>query len=178
MLKVQKMREKGFILQGDLNSWLGKAHIEKDHREQNENGKMMSDFLERNQLTVVNSSNLCTGTFTRIRKRKDITEKSILDFFVVCKRVLPHITSMHIDEEKQDMLTKYGQVKKGGRAVDSDHVPLELNIDLKIVPTKPTRNVLFNFKNELGRERFKELASKTSEFSDCFKSMQSLQLQC
>ena len=169
---------KGFILQGDLNSWLGKTHIKKDHREQNENGKLMADFLERNQLTVVNSLNLCKGTFTRIRKRKDISEKSILDFFVVCKRILPHITSMHIDEDKQNILTNYSQVKKGGHAVDSDHVPLEINIDLKLLPTKPTRNVMFNFKNEQGRERFKEITSNTCEFTDCFESMQSLQLQC
>ena len=45
------------------------------------------------------------------------------------------------------MLTNYTQVKKGGRAVDSDHVPMELNIDLKMLPTRPTRVTMFNFKD-------------------------------
>ena len=168
---------KGFILQGDLNAWLGKNHIEKDHRKQNENGKLMADFLERNDLTVVNSLSLCTGTFTRIRKRKDMQEKSIIDFFVVCKRILPHITSMHIDEDKKEILTNYSQVHKGKRAVDCDHVPLEININLKLLPTKPIRSVKFNFRNELGREKFQELTSLTNDFTDCLESMQPLQLQ-
>ena len=169
---------KGFILQGDLNAWLGKTHIQKDHRQQNENGKLMSDFLERNQLTVVNSLDLCKGTFTRIQKRKGILEKSILDFFVVCKRILPNITSMHIDENKQYILTNYSQVRKGRRAVDSDHVPIEISIDLKVIPTKPTRQVLFNFKNEQGRKLFQEITTHTNQFTKCFESMQPLQLQC
>ena len=91
---------KGFILQGDLNSWLGKEHISKDTRKQNENGKLMADFLERNQLTVVNGLELCKGSFTRIQKQKGTCEKSILDFFVVCERIISNVTDMIIDEEK------------------------------------------------------------------------------
>ena len=79
---------KGFILQGDLNSWIGKEHISKDTRNQNENGKLMADFMERNQLTVVNGLELCKGSFTRIQKLKGTCEKSILDFFVVCERII------------------------------------------------------------------------------------------
>ena len=156
----------------------GKTHIEKDHRKQNKNGKLMAEFLERNQLTVVNSLNLCKGTFTRIRKCKGISEKSILDFFVVCKRILPNIISMHIDEDKENILTNYSQVKTGRHAVDSDHVPIEINIDLKLLPTKPTRNVIFNFKNEQSRQQFQEITSHTTQFTDCFDSMQPMQIQC
>ena len=49
---------KGVILQGDLNSWLGQKYIQKDPRKQNENGKLMADFIETNHLTVVNGLNL------------------------------------------------------------------------------------------------------------------------
>ena len=41
----------GFILQGDLNSWLGNKYIKNDPRKPNENGKLMAEFLDRNQLT-------------------------------------------------------------------------------------------------------------------------------
>ena len=176
--KRAKKEGKGFILQGDLNSWLGKAYIQKDFRQQNENGKLMASFLERNQLTLVNSLELCKGTFTRIQKRKGICEKSILDFFIVCQRILANVTSMVIDEDKQYILTNYTQVQKGGRAVDSDHVPMEINLDLKLMPTRPTRITMFNFKNVQGRECFKDLTTATTQFTDCFSSMQSLQLQC
>ena len=49
------MDGKGFILQGDLNSWLGNKIIPIDPRKQNENGKLMEAFLLRNHLAVVNS---------------------------------------------------------------------------------------------------------------------------
>ena len=103
---------KGFILQGDLNAWLGKEHILNDPRQQNKNGKLMTMFLENNQLTVVNNLEICKGSFTRIQKRKGRWEKSILDFFVVCKRILANVTCMLIDEEKKHILTNYTQVKK------------------------------------------------------------------
>ena len=55
---------------------------------------------------------------------------------------------------------------------------IELKLNLNIVPTKPARTVLFNFKNIQGRKSFKQLTSETTEFTECFNSMQSLQLQC
>ena len=75
-----KIEGKGYILQGDLNAWLGKNVIQNDPRPQNTNGKCMEDFLKQNRLTVVNGLELCNGVFTRIRKRKNIVEKSVLDF--------------------------------------------------------------------------------------------------
>ena len=71
---------KGFILQGDLNAWLGNKCIPNDPRQQNENGKLMEEFVLRNHLTVVNGLSLCKGLFTRKRKRKNTCEKGILDF--------------------------------------------------------------------------------------------------
>ena len=83
--------------------------------------------MKRNQLTVVNGLSLCKGLFTRICKTKTNIEKGILDFFVVCNRILPLIKCMEIDERKQNIPTNYTQVKKGGKAVDSDHVPIEMD---------------------------------------------------
>ena len=77
---------KGYILQGDLNSWLVNNIIKNDPRPQNKNGKLMEAFIVSNKLTVVNGLSLCKGVFTRIRKRLGICEKSILDFFVVCEK--------------------------------------------------------------------------------------------
>ena len=60
---------KGFVLQGDLNAWLGNNIISKDPQKQNENGKLMEIFLTQNNLTVVNSLDLCKVVFTWIQKR-------------------------------------------------------------------------------------------------------------
>ena len=71
---------KVFILQGDLNSWLGKNIIPHEPRQQNENGRLMEDFVSRNHLTVVNGLYLCKGLITRTIQSKNTCEKSILDF--------------------------------------------------------------------------------------------------
>ena len=177
-VKRAKSEGKGYILQGDLNSWLSQKIIPNDPRPQNMNGKLMEDFLIQNNLTVVNGLKLCKGVFTRIRKGKNGTEKSILDFFVVSETVLPYIVSMEIDEEKSDVPSNYTQVRKGGKAIDSDHGAIQMNLNIKIIPTRPTRESLYNFKNEEGRKTFKDLTSNTNSFTECFKSMQPLQVQC
>ena len=92
----------GFVLHFDGNLWAGNKIIPGDPRPQNRNGKLFQEFLERNpHLYVVNGLSLCQGLITRSRMREGHLEKSVLDFFVVCYRVLPFVQKMVIDEEKK-----------------------------------------------------------------------------
>ena len=117
----------GFILQMDGNLWAGKNIIKDDPRDQNQNGKYFEKFLEKNSsLTVVNALPLCTGMFTRRRNTKKGMQESVLDFFVVCDKILPLVTSMTIDELGQSSLIKY----KKNDIVQSDHCRLDLEVDL------------------------------------------------
>ena len=103
-----------------------------DPRKQNNNGKLFQQFLSRQpHLTVVNSLPLCEGLITRSRVKEGEAEKSILDFFVVCSRVLPHITRMVVDEKKEYILTNYKNAQKGGKAIDSDHFTEYMDVDLQ-----------------------------------------------
>ena len=77
---------------------------------------------------------------------------------------------MVIDVDKKYVLTNYGQVRKGGKATDSDHATEFMDLDLKIVFEKPERRELWNFKNKEAQENFKVLTSETTEFSDCFSN--------
>ena len=121
-------------------------------------------------LTVVNSLALCEGLLTRTRTREDRVEKSVLDFFVVCNRVLPFLTKMVIDEDKKYILTNYQAVRNGGKASDSDHNTQYIDLDLKLETVKPERIEMFNFKDKEGQIKFKQLTSETSEFSQCFQN--------
>ena len=124
--------ESGFVLHFDGNLWAGKNIIPGDPRLQNRNGKMFQNFLERHpHLTVVNSLKLCEGLITRSRLRNGKLEESVLDFFVICNRVFPFLTKMVIDESKCHILTNYQQVRKGGKAIDSDHYTQYMDLDLK-----------------------------------------------
>ena len=114
--------ESGFILHFDGNLWAGKDIIPGDPRPQNRNGKLFQEFLERHlHLTVVRALPQCEGLITRRRMRKGVIEESVLDFFVVCHRVLPYVTKMVIDERKEHILTNYQRARCGGKATDSDH---------------------------------------------------------
>ena len=78
--------------------------------------------------------------------KNGIKERSILDFFVVCDRVLPFLKKMIIDEEKQYILTNYQNVNKGGKAVDSDHFTQFMDLDLQFESEKPHRVEIYSFK--------------------------------
>ena len=86
----------GYILQCDLNSWLGNDIIPNDPRYQNSNGKRFHSFL--NDLTVVNSLTLCEGLITRKIIREGKVQKSVIV----------------VDDEKKDILKNYtgSKIKK------------------------------------------------------------------
>ena len=132
--------QSGFILHMDGNLWAGNTVIPGDPRPQNRNGRMFQDFLERNpHLTVVNALPLCDGLITRSRLCNGLLEESVLDFFVVCNRVLPFVTKMVIDNQKQYILTNYKSVKKGGESKNSDHFTEYMDLDMEFVKEKPER---------------------------------------
>ena len=74
--------EMAIIFQMDGNLWAGAEVVKGDPNECNANGKLFKKFLlEHPYLCVVNNLDLCEGTLTRVRKLKNRTESSVLDFF-------------------------------------------------------------------------------------------------
>ena len=168
----------GFILHFDGNLWAGPQIIPGDPRPQNNNGKLFQQFLDRNKnLSVVNALSVCEGLITRSRLRNGKKEQSILDFFVVCSSVLPYVSRMVIDEHKKYILTNYKQSKYGGKATDSDHFTEYMDINLEIIPEKPKRREIFNFKNKKCQETFKNITTNTTEFTRCFENSLPLEKQ-
>ena len=118
----------GFILQFDGNLWAGNNIIPGDPRCQNRYGRLFQEFLERHpQLTIVNSLDLCEGLITRTRNSEGKKSESVLDFFVVCDKVLPFITKMVVDEDKRFVITNYKKAKFK-EATDSDHNTIYIDI--------------------------------------------------
>ena len=126
----------GFVLQGDLNAWLGPEFIKGDTREQNRNGKLFATFLNDNKLKCVNSMSLTEGVTTRIRSCMGKLETSTIDFYVVCERVLPFVMSMKIESDKSHNLTNFHTLKEKGKATESDHKPLIMEVRVNISPIK------------------------------------------
>ena len=76
----------------------------------------------------------------------------MLDFFIVCSKVLPFVERMVIDESKDYIITNYRQVGKTGNAKDSEHFTEFMDLDIKIKAEKPDRVEIFNFKEEVSKE--------------------------
>ena len=170
--------ESGFVLHFDGNLWAGEEIVPGDPRPQNRNGKLFQNFLERHpHLTVVNALPECEGLITRTRVCNGVIQKSVLDFFVVCHRVLPFIRRMVIDEHKEHILTNYKKARKGEKAVDSDHYTEYMDVDLKLLSEKPERIELFNFKDKKAQVNFQTLTSETKEFTECFVNESPLKSQ-
>ena len=109
---------------------------------------------------------------TRYRKTINSEEKSILDYFIVCKRFYSMVKSMIVDEERAFALTKYSG-RTGNKSIkESDHNTLiiELNINWKNFLDEPTadRIEINNFKNEKEFERFVNLSGDNKALKSLF----------
>ena len=162
----------GLILQMDGNCHLGPSIIPEDLNVQNGNGKLFCEFIERNpHLTIINSLTICEGKITRIRKTSKGIEKSILDVFVACDKILPFITKMAIDDKREHALTNYKAVKNMGRVIESDHNAVFLSLNLEFPKMVNDRITVYQFKNKKSQELFKSLTTKTCEFTNCFSDL-------
>ena len=166
----------GIVIQIDSNSWAGNKIIPNDPNPQNINGKLLKMFLDRNKnITLINSQPLCDGLITRQRKSKNSNEKSVLDLFMVCDNMFPHVSKMYVDEQGLHRLTNF--FHKQGRPTETDHSTLVLHIDLKFKPIKPHRVEEYNFRSTEGQNRFQVLTTDTNMFSECFKSNKNFSTQ-
>ena len=161
----------GFVMHFDGNLWAGEDLVPGDPRPQNRNGRLFKEFLNRHpHLSIVNALPVCQGLITRRRVRDGKLEESVLDFFVICSRMLPYLTKMVVDVSNNYILTNYQQVKRGGKAVDSDHATEYMDMDIEIESEKPERIEMYNFKNTEAQMKFLELTSETNEFTKCFEN--------
>ena len=120
-----------------LKSWPGKNYIKEDLHDQNNKGKLFQEFIERNlHLNILNTSEKCTGKVTRSRYVKNRKEESIIDFVIVCDKVLPHFEHMIIDEEKEDALVNFNSKKPGEITKTSDHNSIFVDFHFKMKPEK------------------------------------------
>ena len=121
----------GFILQMDGNLWAGSELVPGDPNPINNNGRLFKEFLSKYpNLTIVNSLSIFQGLISRQRITTKKTEKSVIDFFLVCSRVLQYIEQMIIDENRNFSLTNFKKQKGQIKTLETDHNPLILDLDI------------------------------------------------
>ena len=155
----------------DANSKLGPDIIKNDPKEQSKNGKLLEQMIIDNNLVVVNGTNLCDGVITRQRTTVHREEKSVLDFFIVCKSFFRLIKSMKVDEEKKYALSSYSTRNGETNVKKSDHnlLYLEVNREWKTF-VKEKRIEIFNFNDEDGFKKFFKETDDNIALRNAFKN--------
>ena len=165
-----KQDQVGLVIEIDANAWAGREIIPNDPNIQNSNGKLLEMFLKRNKdIHLVNSLNLCEGVITRKRITDTKNEKSAIDLFLVCSRMLPYVIGMNVDEKGEYQLTNFYGIHNKGKVTESDHCKVELKLNLPFPQAKPSRTEVYNFKSDECQKRFRELTTNTSKFTMCFQ---------
>ena len=173
------LEDQALIIQMDSNCYAGSQLVPKDPNPQNENGKLLQRFMERNPtLRIVNSLSICKGVITRQRSTIKGEEKAVLDFFIVNIKTLPYIESMNVDEKGQYRLTNFHGYQRKQKTTYSDHNVVTLNCNFMLRQNVPKRVELFNFKNQEGQQLFKELTSNTNTLTQCFEGDSPFLKQC
>ena len=121
-----ELEGRSVIMSMDANSKLGPVYIEADPHVQSNNGKLLADIIERHALFVLNGlKQKCVGLITIQRNTVDGVEQSVIDFVIMSSDLINHVEYMHIDDMRENVLTKLVKSKKGKKRhtkkVESDH---------------------------------------------------------
>ena len=121
-MEATQLQDEGFkvVFMGDFNGHLGQRAldnpfgIEGDFCDQNQNGRLMIDFVESMGLEILNNSDVCKETFTRIEGGR----LSVVDFGLCEPDLLSQVEEFHVDGERCI-------------AQESNHCMLSLSIKLQ-----------------------------------------------
>ena len=155
------------LIQMDANAKVGCEIIQNDPNARSNNGGLLLALVERQNLSILNASDLCVGVITRHRKTITGEEKSVIDYIIVCDILLNYLEQMLIDESRTHVLTKYGKTSK----TESDHNILYAKFAITYYSrVAKTKREIFNFRNEGCQKKFFEVTDNTNKLSSCFQS--------
>ena len=88
------------VLYGHFNFKLGKSIVKQDINNVLQNGKLLSETIDRYKLFVSNTLNLCEGLWTQVTN-KDKDERSIINYLTFARIFLDNVSSLCFDAEKR-----------------------------------------------------------------------------
>ena len=171
------MSGKPVIIELDANSKLGSTYVENDPHEMSANGRILEGIIQRNALVVANGvKGKSHGTITRKRTTTQSVEQSVIDYVLISEELENHMLECHIDDKREHVLTKISKTKQGIKRTESDHNSIITKFNLKVKKRENNRKIeIFNFKDENGLKRFKEITSNSYVLSSVFDSKKSVE---
>ena len=162
------------LMELDANAKLGHGLISGDPHAMSNNGKLLYELLQRQNLECLNLSPACVGKITRSRHTVKGIECSILDYVIVSRFLSHFLVKMIIDEEKEFAMIKYATLKGHRMKKESDHNSIFAQFSIKIPKRqKENRREIFDFKNIESQKLFREYTENCQELENCFKGIAS-----
>ena len=153
------------VIQMDANAKIGKDQLEGDPHNTSNNGKLLLEMAERQNMIIANRLNKCNGVITRERIANGKQEMSVIDYIMICEGLEEYLEEMTIDDKRVFALTKY--TKKGKVVSDHNIMIGKFNLNFNRPKTRP-RVELFDFKNKENQEAFFEETNSTNQLSSSF----------
>ena len=101
------------------------------------NGSLMLDLINSYDLDVLNFHQECSGKWTRVKKKKDKIEKSVLDYVLCTKQMSNFVSAMEIDENHLFTPFSIRKSKNNTSQIFTDHNSILCNF--KLTPTAVTK---------------------------------------
>ena len=163
ILKAE-LQGRSTIIQMDSNSKLGAEYIAGDPHKQSQNGKLLSDIIDKHGLIVTNGvTDKARGLITRRRETTQSVEESIIDHLLISNDLNDDFDSLIVDEERKHVLTKITKTKNGVITKESDHNVLISKFNFKWNRRiKQKRIELYNLKNKECQKKFTEVTNSRS----------------
>ena len=151
------------VLAGAFNAKLGNDIIKDDIHVMSPNGKLLHALMMKYNLSLLNSSEVCNGLFTRTRDCQSRKELSVLDYVFVSTDLYQQVKSMLIDE--QLLFTPWRKLKKGKRFSDHRAIKIQVDLDFNKIINASKRTTVWNFNNPQSWNKFYELTKSEQLFS-------------
>ena len=159
------------FLVGDFNAKLGRQFISGDIHDISGNGKRLLNIVKEFNLDVLNSSQKCTGIFTRVIN-KNPDEKSVFDYVIVSGQLEKYVNYMRIDQQK--LFTPWRTLKQGKRFSDHNAILVDMSLPVKKDLQVSTCKTTWNFSDPSGWDKFEKMTSGDAALIDCWKDSSSV----
>ena len=162
---------KHIIIAFDANSKVGMKYIPNHNVEQSQNGKLLGEIIDRNNLIVVNGLTCCDGIITRRRILEKDKEETVIDYVIISEGMKHSLLSMLIDQSDDYALFSISNDRKIKR---SDHNSIITRFNITPKPKKKTKKIeYYNLRNRYCQNKFKDITQNQNIFMNCLMKVDS-----
>ena len=167
------------IVAEDANAKLGSNIIPDAPNPMSENGKLLHAMIQRQQLSIINNSDKCTGgPVTRCRVTKTGQESACIDYILTSHDLEKQLERALIDSNQLYSLTKYTSTKGNPSIKRSDHFTFVISFNLQWEKSKPIREEFFKLRDDEGLLKFKQKTQKCPKLITCVQQNDDLEAAC